>query len=202
MKSKLLLLAAAAVFAVAVNVARTDVKQPQAATPVAVDLKAAPQPSQYSVSEASAAQLTPLEQLTGARGDDFGKMLSLLVGFSFFAGMINYIQPGNAITAAAPYQRNTGQGTLLGGNLFGVAVDTVASGATGVFWTEGVYELTKLSGTAETFTLGKRVFWDDTNKRLTVVSTSNVCVGVVTEAAATDAVVARIKIWPSTPAGT
>jgi predicted RecA/RadA family phage recombinase len=85
--------------------------------------------------------------------------------------MINYIQPGNAITAAAPYQRNTGQGTLLGGSLFGVAVDTVASGATGVFWTEGVFELTKLSGTAESFTLGKRVFWDDTNKRLTVVST-------------------------------
>jgi predicted RecA/RadA family phage recombinase len=97
---------------------------------------------------------------------------SLLLGFSFFAGMINYIQPGNAITAAAPYQRNTGQGTLLGGNLFGVAVDTVASGATGVFWTEGVFELTKLSGTAESFTLGKRVFWDDTNKRLTVVSTA------------------------------
>jgi predicted RecA/RadA family phage recombinase len=73
------------------------------------------------------------------------KMLSLLLGLSFFAGMINYIQPGNAITAAAPYQRNTGQGALLGGSLFGVAVDTVASGATGVFWTEGVFELTKLS---------------------------------------------------------
>jgi hypothetical protein len=46
------------------------------------------------------------------------------------------------------------------------------------------------------------VFWDDTNKRLTVVSTSNVCVGVVTEAAATDAVVARIKLGGTTPAGT
>jgi hypothetical protein len=75
-------------------------------------------------------------------------------------------------------------------------------GATGVFWTDGVFELTKLSGAAEAFTLGKRVYWDDTNKRLTVVSTSNVCVGVVTEAAATDAVVARIKLGGTTPAGT
>jgi predicted RecA/RadA family phage recombinase len=137
-----------------------------------------------------------------ARGDDAAGMISLLLGAGMFAGMINYIQPGNAITAAAPYQRNAGQGALLGGSLFGVAVDTVASGATGVFWTEGVYELTKLSGASESFTLGTRIFWDNTNKRLTVVSTSNVCVGVVTEAAATDAVVARIKLQPTTPAGT
>lgn len=116
--------------------------------------------------------------------------------------MKNFIQAGNAITAAAPYARNAGDGALLGGSLFGVAVDTLASGATGVFWTEGVFELTKLSGTAETFTLGKRIFWDDTNKRLTVVSTANVAVGVVTEAAATDAVVGRIKLVGTTPAGT
>lgn len=116
--------------------------------------------------------------------------------------MKNYIQPGNAITAAAPYARNSGDGALLGGSLFGVAVDTIASGATGVFWTDGVYELTKTSGTAESFTIGKRVFWDDTNKKLTVTSTSNVCVGVVTEAAATDAIVARIKLGGTTPAST
>ena len=116
--------------------------------------------------------------------------------------MKNFIQPGDAITAVSPYARNAGEGALLGGSLFGVAVDTYASGATGVFWTEGVFELTKTSGTAESFTLGRRVFWDDTNKKLTVTSTANVCVGVVTEAAATDAVLARVLLQASTPAGT
>lgn len=116
--------------------------------------------------------------------------------------MKNFIQPGDSITAAFPYARNAGEGVLLGGSLFGVAVDTVASGATGVVWTEGVFELTKTSGTAESFTLGKRIFWDDTNKKLTAVSTGNVCVGVVTEAAATDAVLGRVLLQASTPAGT
>jgi predicted RecA/RadA family phage recombinase len=198
MKSQLLVLCAAAALAMTANVALADVKQPAVAVAIA---EQAPQvqPAVTAVHEAKAQPSKPERQV----GDPLDpKMLSLLLGLSLFAGMINFIQPGNAITAAAPYQRNSGQGALLGGSLFGVAVDTVASGATGVFWTEGVYELTKLSGAAESFTLGKRVFWDDTNKRLTVVSTANVAVGVVTEAAATDAVVARIKLVGTTPAGT
>ena len=197
-----LLLTVFAGLALAATVAQADVKQPQAvpAAEAAQHTVVSDARQASAMSAVHEAKASPAAKLLA--GGDRSELLSLLLGLAMFGGMINFIQPGNAITAVAPYQRNTGQGALLGGSLFGVAVDTVASGATGVFWTEGVYELTKLSGTAESFTLGKRVFWDDTNKRLTVVSTSNVCVGVVTEAAATDAVVARIKLGGSTPAGT
>jgi predicted RecA/RadA family phage recombinase len=108
--------------------------------------------------------------------------------------MENYIQPGDAITAAAPYDVSAGGGALLGGSLFGVAVDTYTSGDTGVFRTEGVFELTKTSGTAHDFTLGKRVYWDNSGKALVATSSGNHPVGVIVEAAATDAVVAKVKL--------
>lgn len=108
--------------------------------------------------------------------------------------MKNFIQPGAAITAAAPYAVNSGAGALLGGSLFGVAVDTYTSAQTGVFNTEGVFELVKTSGTAHNFTLGSRVYWDNSAKALVSTSTGNHPVGVVVEAAATDAILARVKL--------
>lgn len=114
--------------------------------------------------------------------------------------MKNFVQPGNAIDAAAPYARAPGEGALLGGSLFGVAVDSVASGSTGVFWTEGVYDIAKTAGQA--YTLGQRLFWDNTNKLLTATSTGNVAVGVAVAAAATGDATARVKLQGSTPAGT
>jgi predicted RecA/RadA family phage recombinase len=108
--------------------------------------------------------------------------------------MKNFIQPGNAIAAPAPYAVNSGAGALLGGSLFGVAVDTYSSGGTGVFWTEGVFELTKTSGTAHDFTLGRRVYWDNSTKALVATSTGNHPAGVVVEAADTAAVLAKVKL--------
>lgn len=108
--------------------------------------------------------------------------------------MKNFIQPGNAITAVAPYAVSAGGGALLGGSLFGVAVDDVGSGGTGVFHTEGVFELTKTSGTAHDFTLGRRVYWDNSGKALVATSTGNHPVGVVVEAAGTAALLAKVKL--------
>jgi len=108
--------------------------------------------------------------------------------------MKNMIQPGNVISAAAPYAVASGAGALLAGSLFGVAVNTYGSGADGEFVTEGVFELTKTSGTAHDFTLGKRVYWDNSGKALVATSTGNHPVGVVTEAAGTAAVLAKVKL--------
>lgn len=108
--------------------------------------------------------------------------------------MKNMIQPGNTISAPAPYQRNSGEAALLAGSLFGVAVATYASGADGEWVTEGVFELTKTSGTAHDFTLGKRVYWDNSGKALVATSTGNHPVGVVVEAAGTAAVLAKVKL--------
>jgi predicted RecA/RadA family phage recombinase len=116
--------------------------------------------------------------------------------------MKNYVQPGDVISAVAPYQRNAGEASILGGSLFGVAVDTVASGSTGVFALNGVYDITKNTGAGESYTLGQRLFWDNTNKRITSTSTSNVAVGLCVVAAATGDATARIKLAGSTPAGT
>lgn len=108
--------------------------------------------------------------------------------------MKNMIQPGNTISANAPYARNSGEAALLGGSLFGVAMATYGSGAAGEWATEGVFELTKTSGTAHDFTLGRRVYWDNSGKALVATSTGNHPVGVVVEAAATDAVLAKVKL--------
>lgn len=108
--------------------------------------------------------------------------------------MKNFIQPGNTVSAAAPYAVASGAGALLGGSLFGVAVNTYGSGDAGEFVTEGVFELTKTSGTVHDFTLGRRVYWDNSGKALVATSTGNHPVGVVVEAAGTAAVLAKVKL--------
>ena len=95
--------------------------------------------------------------------------------------MRNYIQPGCKVTVAAPYDRTSGQGALVG-SLFGVASSDVASGATGVFETEGVFELEKNS--AEAWTVGEKLYWDNTAKVVTATATSNTLIGCALEAAA------------------
>lgn len=88
--------------------------------------------------------------------------------------MKNFVQPGDTVTLAAPYQRNSGEGALIG-DLFCVACDTVANGATGDWKTEGVIDLTKIGSQA--WTVGALIYWDDTNKRCTNVSTGNRRIG-------------------------
>lgn len=91
--------------------------------------------------------------------------------------MKNYVRPGNSVTIVMPYAVNAGAGVLKGA-LFGVAVNTYGSGATGEIVTGGVFtELVKASGASEGWTPGTRLFWSDSNKNLTAVSTGNYCVG-------------------------
>jgi len=109
--------------------------------------------------------------------------------------MKNAIQPGNLpITVVAPYAVVSGGGALLGGSLFGVAQGDYGSGTTGAWDTEGIFELTKTSGTAHDFTLGRRVYWDNSGKALVATSTGNHPVGVVVEAAGTAALLAKVKL--------
>lgn len=117
--------------------------------------------------------------------------------------MKNYVQPGDSLSAGPfPYAVSAGGGVLMGGALFGVAVDDTASGATGVLVTEGVFDVTKATTAGEIYTLGQRLFWDNTNKRITSTSTGNVCVGYAVSTAATADTTVRMNVVPSTPAGT
>jgi predicted RecA/RadA family phage recombinase len=103
----------------------------------------------------------------------------------------NYIQPGDTLELAAPYDRTTGQGALVG-SIFGVALGTVASGASGRFATRGVWTLPKTS--AQAWTVGAKIYWDDTNKRCDTTASGNTLIGVAVAAAANPSSTGTVRL--------
>ena len=95
--------------------------------------------------------------------------------------MKNYVQPGNTITLTAPYAVASGDGLLVG-SFFGVAASTAALSESVEVALTGVFDITKVGSQA--WTVGAKVYWDDTNKRCTNVATSNTLIGVAVEAVA------------------
>lgn len=93
--------------------------------------------------------------------------------------MNNFKQKGDVLTFAAPYAVASGAGFLVG-SIFAVATNAAASGASVEGLTEGVVELTALS--TDTTTVGAKVYWDNTNKRITTTSAGNTLVGVAMNA--------------------
>jgi predicted RecA/RadA family phage recombinase len=107
--------------------------------------------------------------------------------------MRNYVQPGDSLAMAVPYATGVvaGEGVLVGA-LFGVAAVDGAQGAVIECQTKGVFDLAKQPALA--ITVGTRLFWDDTNRRLTT-ATGNFQVGIATEAAgASDATVRAVLL--------
>ncbi len=96
--------------------------------------------------------------------------------------MNNFSQDGDVMTVTMPYARTTGGLGVLVGNLFGVTVKAYENATTGEIKTRGVFYLTKLS--AQAWTVGQLVYWDDTNKRCTTVSSGNELIGCATAVAA------------------
>lgn len=107
--------------------------------------------------------------------------------------MKNYVQPGVNLTLAAPYDRVAGTGVLIGA-IFGVALNDVASGEPGVFVTDGVFDLAKAGSQA--WTVGAKVYWDDTNKVCTTTATDNTLIGVAVAAVGSGAgeTTGRVKL--------
>ncbi|KAA0572218.1 DUF2190 family protein [Azospirillum sp. B21] len=105
--------------------------------------------------------------------------------------MKNFIQPGKTVTVAAPYDVVSGAGCLVGA-LFGVASTTVASGADVDLCTEGVYTLAKNS--AEAWTVGAKVYWDNTNKVVTATATGNTLIGCAMAAAANPSATGNVRL--------
>ena len=107
--------------------------------------------------------------------------------------MKNYVQPGNTITLTAPYAVASGDGLLVGA-IFGVASGAAALGEPVEAALVGVFDLTKVGSQA--WTAGAKVYWDNTNKRCTIVATDNTAVGVATEAVASGAgdTIGRVRL--------
>ena len=106
--------------------------------------------------------------------------------------MRNFIQPGNSLAIAVPYARGVtaGQGVLVGA-LFGVAATDGAQNVTIEAQTQGVFDITKEPALA--ITAGTRVFWDNTNRRITTTATGNFQVGIATQAAL--AADTTVRVW-------
>jgi len=94
--------------------------------------------------------------------------------------MKNYIQAGANLSIVAVAAATGGAGVKLG-SIFGIAQETAAIGDSVVLVREGVFEVAKAS--AQAWTIGAKIYWDDTAKLFTTTATSNTLVGVATAAA-------------------
>lgn len=106
--------------------------------------------------------------------------------------MKTFVQDGDTLSLTAPYDVASGAGAQIG-NLFGVAVAAVASGATGQFKMSGVFDLAKTTSQAWN-TLGALVYWDDSGKKLTTTASTNLCVGCVVKTAGSADTVGRVRL--------
>ena len=105
--------------------------------------------------------------------------------------MQNFLKEGRVITLVAPYNVNSGGGLLVG-SIFGVATNTALSGASVEALLEGVIALAKLS--TEVWTQGQLIYWDNTNKWCTIVSTSNKLIGVATDPASNPSSTGNVRL--------
>jgi len=94
--------------------------------------------------------------------------------------MKNFVQNGENLTLPAPEDVTAGRGLLVG-SIFGVAQETVLSGADVVVVRRGVFNHAKTS--AQAWSVGAKIYWDDTAKVFTSTESGNTLVGVAAAAA-------------------
>ena len=105
--------------------------------------------------------------------------------------MKNFVQPGETITVIAPYAVLSGGGVLVG-NIFGVATNDAANGASVEIMGEGVFDITKAAGAV---TQGAIMFWDNSAKVVTTVNGGgNMPIGVATQAQNSGDATARVLL--------
>ncbi len=78
------------------------------------------------------------------------------------------------------------------GSIIGIALDAVTTGATGVLEIGRIWSLPKHAG--ETWVQGDELYWDATNRYLTLTSTGNTRAGRATANAASAASTANINL--------
>lgn len=103
---------------------------------------------------------------------------------------------GNPLSLSLSSSGAAGTGVLVG-SLFVIAADAwdaaVSTDPTACY-TMGEFLVTKLS--TDNPTVGAKLYWDDTNKRLTTTASGNTLVGVCTEAPAASATKVWVALFP------
>lgn len=95
--------------------------------------------------------------------------------------MKNHKQDGEVLSLTAPYDVASGGGVKIGA-IIGVASSAALSGEPVQIKRRGVFVLAKTS--AQAWSAGDKLYWDDTNKVLTTTATGNTLCGVAVDAAA------------------
>lgn len=107
----------------------------------------------------------------------------------------NYVQPGQNIDLTAPTGGVTSGVGVLIGRLFTVALQTVAAAAAFVGTRVGVWSLAKTS--AQAWSVGDKIYWDNANKRADNVPTAGFRrIGVCVVAAANPSSTGKVLLMP------
>lgn len=105
-----------------------------------------------------------------------------------------YIQDGEVIDITASGTVTSGSPILYGTRL-GIPLKSGVSGDVIPTAFEGVHQLTKATGAGTALTLGGIVYWDDSAKKITGVSSGNTAIGWAVEAAGTSAATGKVKLY-------
>lgn len=89
--------------------------------------------------------------------------------------MKNFVQVGNVLDVPAPRAVTSGQAVAIGA-IVGVAAMDYPAGAQGQFNVTGIYDFPKAASQA--WTVGAKVYWDDTNKVMTTTASGAILAGV------------------------
>lgn len=112
----------------------------------------------------------------------------------------NKFGSGDSWDLPVPYAGGVaaGQGMQVGAFLFGIAQTAGAQNARVAVDFEGIYRVTKEAPLV--IAQGAKLWWDNTNRRLTTTATSNISVGVAVEAAASADTEVLVLIGARVPA--
>ena len=102
-----------------------------------------------------------------------------------------YVMSGDVIDYTAASAVSSGQILLVGARI-GVALTSIAVGATGAVRMQGIFTIAKLS--TDAMTQGALLYWDNTNSRLTTTSTGNTLAGFCATAAGAGTTTVEISI--------
>lgn len=105
--------------------------------------------------------------------------------------MKNFIQTGDSVTLTAPYDVASGDGLLVGA-VFGVATLAALANADVETQLVGVVDLPKVS--AQAWTIGAAVYWDNAAKNVTTVAGGNTKIGAALAVAANPSATGRVRL--------
>lgn len=104
----------------------------------------------------------------------------------------SYIQPGKIIDYVVAGAAVVSGDILVSGSLVGVIEKSGAIGDIVGLGIDGVYNLAKVTGTANT--LGQILYWDSTAKKTTVVSSANTFIGYCADPANSAAAFVKVLL--------